>query len=63
MAISQRIEIGKKESRRPAETVTEDVATFSIAQNGAVVLIRSSGLLQRLENSQSTDAGRLRRLR
>ena len=50
----KRVEIGKKESRKLPETLTDDVASFSIAQNGAIFLIRSSGLLQRLDNAQTT---------
>ncbi len=50
----KRIEIGKKESKRPAETVSEDVATFSMSQSGAILLIRTSGLLQRLDNGEAT---------
>jgi Tol biopolymer transport system component len=49
----KRIEIAKKELKRPAETVTEDVASFSLSQNGVIFLIRSSGLLERLDNGQT----------
>jgi oligogalacturonide lyase len=50
----KRIEIGKKESKKPPETVTDDVTSFSIAQSGVIFLVRSSGLLQRLDNDGPT---------
>jgi len=50
----KRVEIGKREFKRQAETVSDDVASFSVAQNGAILAIRSSGLLQRLDNGAAT---------
>jgi Tol biopolymer transport system component len=50
----KRVEMGKKESKKLPETVTDDVTSFSIAQSGAVFLIRSSGILQCLDNGETT---------
>jgi len=49
----KRVEVGKKELKRQAEAVADDVGSFSIAQGGAIFLIRSSGHLQRVENGET----------
>ncbi len=50
----KRVEVGKKELKKQAETLTDEVASFCIAPGGAVFLIRASGQLQRMENGQTT---------
>ncbi len=52
----KRAEVGKKELKKQAETVADEVGSFSIAQGGAIFLIRG-GQLQRLENGETTTFG------
>jgi len=49
----RRTEIVKRESKRqPAETVADEVSSFSIAQSGAVFLVRS-GNLEKIDNAET----------
>jgi dipeptidyl aminopeptidase/acylaminoacyl peptidase len=50
----KRVEVGKKEMKKQAETITDEVASFCIAPGGTIFLIRSSGQLQRIENAETT---------
>jgi hypothetical protein len=49
----KRVEVGKKEMKKQPETIADGVTSFSIAQGGAIFLIRS-GQLQRMENGETT---------